>query len=229
MGLEAMNNWANRITRTALKAPSFSLAAGALLAASAPTQAATLLTDGNGKLTGASGVDVKGTLYDVSFLDGSCASLFSGCNEATDFQFTSLHTAKSAAQSLLDQVFVGTYDKNPAATAGCTWSAFCYTIVPFASISTGKVAFASAVLAQNTQYGGQDGLSAGFVDARTDTQVGHWGRKLNFAQFTPTTTPAVPEPATWAMLLLGFLGVGSAVRRRNGQGQQQGQARLTYS
>lgn len=30
----------------------------------------------------------------------------------------------------------------------------------------------------------------------------------------PATTPAVPEPATWAMLLLGFAVTGTALRRR---------------
>jgi len=35
--------------------------------------------------------------------------------------------------------------------------------------------------------------------------------------FTPNaTTGAVPEPATWAMMLLGFGAVGSAMRRRSG-------------
>jgi len=27
--------------------------------------------------------------------------------------------------------------------------------------------------------------------------------------------PAIPEPATWAMMILGFFGAGCAVRRRN--------------
>jgi hypothetical protein len=31
---------------------------------------------------------------------------------------------------------------------------------------------------------------------------------------TATATPAVPEPATWGMLLIGFGGVGFALRRR---------------
>jgi len=35
-----------------------------------------------------------------------------------------------------------------------------------------------------------------------------------------STTPApagVPEPATWAMMIMGFMGVGAAVRRRGGK------------
>ena len=37
-------------------------------------------------------------------------------------------------------------------------------------------------------------------------------------------TPAVPEPSTWAMLLLGFFGVGGALRAR-----RQTKAALTYA
>jgi hypothetical protein len=32
------------------------------------------------------------------------------------------------------------------------------------------------------------------------------------------TTPAVPEPATWGMMLLGFAGIGMAMRRRRRSG-----------
>ena len=35
---------------------------------------------------------------------------------------------------------------------------------------------------------------------------------------TITISPAVPEPATWLMLLLGFFGVGAAMRRRKDKG-----------
>lgn len=33
--------------------------------------------------------------------------------------------------------------------------------------------------------------------------------------------PAVPEPSTWAMMILGFFAVGSAIRRRNRLGASQ--------
>ena len=37
-------------------------------------------------------------------------------------------------------------------------------------------------------------------------------------QITGTITPAVPEPSTWAMMILGFMGVGfMAYRRKNTQ------------
>ena len=52
---------------------------------SAPAAAATLITDTNGQLTGASGVNVDGTLYDVVFGPGSCADNFGTCDSTTIF------------------------------------------------------------------------------------------------------------------------------------------------
>jgi hypothetical protein len=36
---------------------------------------------------------------------------------------------------------------------------------------------------------------------------------------TVSTSPAVPEPATWSMMLLGFAGLGYAAFRRNAKGR----------
>ena len=77
--------------------------------------AATLSVDGAGILTGATDVDVGGSLYDVYFMDGSCNSLFNGC---TEFTFTDYASAGLAAQALLDQVFIGVYDTDPNKTNG---------------------------------------------------------------------------------------------------------------
>jgi len=48
--------------------------------------------------------------------------------------------------------------------------------------------------------------------SRFDIQGYYFGAR-NLSTLT-SDTAAVPEPATWAMLILGFAGVGSAVRRR---------------
>ena len=40
----------------------------------------------------------------------------------------------------------------------------------------------------------------------------------------PPQTGAVPEPATWAMMLLGFFGIGAAIRRPKARVTRQGVA-----
>ena len=64
--------------------------------------AALLLIDHTGatpELLGATGVSVNGTLYDVTFIDGSCVALFDGCDAPADFAFTLQLDAEAAAQA----------------------------------------------------------------------------------------------------------------------------------
>lgn len=50
------------------------------------------------------------------------------------------------------------------------------------------------------------------------TAVGQIGNNSTFnVQVTRAVVPGVPEPATWAMMLLGFAAVGAASRRRSGK------------
>ena len=60
--------------------------------------AAPILQVSGGVLTGATGVNVGGTLYDVQFVDGSCNSLFNGC---TQFALTNGLDATTASLALL--------------------------------------------------------------------------------------------------------------------------------
>jgi hypothetical protein len=76
----------------------------ALLSGISSGWAATITTDEFGKLIGAHGVNVGGTLYDVEFNDASCAEIFSGCDSLNDFDFTTQSAALAASQALLDQV-----------------------------------------------------------------------------------------------------------------------------
>ena len=88
-----------------------------ILAVAQSASAATILVNANGQLTGATGVNVQGTLYDVSFTDESCVTVYEGCDEVSDFLFTTQSAATAASQALLDQVFVdgpsGLFDTVP--------------------------------------------------------------------------------------------------------------------
>lgn len=115
--------------------------AAACAVAFASQASAAVLTVHDGILTGATNVSIGGDFYDVQFVDGSCNSLFNGCN-ASAFTFTTEATAMAASRALLDQVFVdgpaGNFDSVTNKIAGCTYAGRCIAIVPFArdSINT---------------------------------------------------------------------------------------------
>src|ERR1700761_9483198 len=95
-------------------------------------KAATLEINSSGQLTGAEGVLIDGSLYDVTFEDGTCTALFNGCNSASDFTFN-YTTAPDAAHALLNQVFVDEpghpFNSDPDLTFGCSYQYECYTYV----------------------------------------------------------------------------------------------------
>lgn len=160
--------------------------------ATVDSQAATLNVDSSGQLTGATNVDVGGSLYTVTFVAGNCIANFSGCDSASDFAFNSKSAADAAAQALLDQVFIGAFDSAPEDTFGCGSPApfgGCAALVPYgfgalpeSVIATAAFNWASidfifdAATFRNDVYGG-DGL--------TDTVV--------YAQFAAAAVPLHPS------------------------------------
>lgn len=98
-------------------------------------QAADLIIDADGQLTGATGVEVGGVLYDVEFVEGSCRELFHPCNDVEDFEFTTRDQATLAGQALLDQVLINTadglFDDMPQLTRGCENDRYCTPIIPY--------------------------------------------------------------------------------------------------
>jgi PEP-CTERM motif len=192
----------------------------------APAAAATLLVNGSGQLTGATGVDVGGTLYDVTFVDGTCASVFGGCDSSSDFQFTTQAAAAAASQALIDQVFLdgpdGNFDTNYELTVGCGANiyGYCAALVPYTigPVPPNETYFYAHEAAN---FGGAgDGVYGPFSGSTTtfDTTDGPYsggGGVYVWAVFTPS----VPEPSTWAMMLLGFGVIGGALRygRRSAQ------------
>jgi hypothetical protein len=166
----------------------------------------------NGKLLGATGVLVNGSSYDVSFVDGTCAALFSGCDQITDFVFQDSAAARAASQALLDQVFLGIYDTNPELTSGCASTSACTAFTPF-FISGDSATVAQALNRSGAQ---SDSVPNNTVQHRlTNTGSGMSGHG-NFT-YAVWTVQAVPEPSTWLMMILGFGMVGYSLRRSNPQ------------
>lgn len=190
----------------------FAVAAAALsLSVAAPAAAAvTFNTDASSTLLGVSNVDVGGVLYNVTFVSGTCANAFTGCDANSDFNFTTLAQANLAAQALLSQVF-GTnnfWDQNAPYTNGCSADPYnCYVLIPYAvSGSTVSAAFT---------FNWSESLGAGDTDHTGTVTLSPSATYSNgtYARFS-LVNAAVPEPATWAMMLVGFGGIGFAMRRR---------------
>jgi hypothetical protein len=67
-------------------------------------------------------------------------------------------------------------------------------------------------------YASGQGLTATIGFSNGQVQVTGWqapvGFPADFAFETFVTTNAVPEPSTWAMMILGFVGIGAMTYRR---------------
>ncbi|WP_367849545.1 PEP-CTERM sorting domain-containing protein [Rhodoferax sp. WC2427] len=160
-----------------------------------------------GQLMGAMGVAVNGVQYNVQFQDGTCASLFSGCDAYADFPFQTRHDAVAASQALLAGVFIdtaqGQFASNPALTNGCGDAQFCQVFTPYPFTPEGFLSFAIAlnfdaasqmpdaieVLVTNRPFGDTTDITG-----------------YTYAVWSLVSASEVPEPSTvWlvgAMLLL---------------------------
>lgn len=157
--------------------------------------------DGSGQLLGASGVDVNGTLYDVQFMDGTCAALFTGCDSEEDFVFNNLMDALAASDALLAQVLLdspsGQFDSMPHLTVGCSDPSDCFFITPYTLSVGGTLTTWSAnrVVEQGDGISGPNTLPNNFdITLVPDFTWVVWSA-------TPT---AVVEPNTGLLALLGL-------------------------
>jgi len=179
----------------------------------------TLLIDGGGQLTGASGVDVGGTLYDVTFVDGTCIDVFNGCSQS-DFFFHNNASAFSAAQALLDQVFLnsglGNFDSIPSLTLGCESSIMCRPSTPYLKRGLN-------LRTEDAANDTEDAKDKARLELYTESEdlgiqdIHVWAQ---WSDYTPIESPIespigngdpetapVPEPTTMVLLSSGLFGL----------------------
>lgn len=157
--------------------------------------------------TGATNVDVGGTLYDVAFVDGSCQEIFGGCDATSDFTFDTRDDAEAAATSLM-AVFQenAAFNDDPRLISGCESSQFCLMLVPYglSDIDVSFSAYTNNVLGGPADFV-EDSELATFTDTRARGE-------MVYTVWTPVSE--VPVPASMPLLMVGVAGFW-AIRRRS--------------
>jgi PEP-CTERM motif len=181
---------------------------GALLQNS---QASVVRQFANGLLTGATGVSVNGVIYDVSFQDGSCDSLFANC---TNFAFTTSVDAIAASDALLGQVIHyapnDLYDNDPTKTNGCSVLDFCLIATPFLASNGFEAGYAVMNYPLGSQF--PDGTAPESGPVAYDLSL--TGAAVYAVWVAEPTVITVPEPSSLALLGASGLALVWARRRR---------------
>lgn len=186
--------------------------ASVLLSIGLSGQAAVVHVVEGGQLVGATGIDIGGTLYDVSFEDGTFADLYSGV--APPFH-SNPGDASAFATALLGSVFqdLGTqataFDSDPSLTHGCAGSDPCTAYIPWAPF-LGQLAVTTA---NNHIDPALDAEGNAFAALAFDSSQSTGVTWAVFSVSQPVAT--VPEPSTYAMLLVGILMLAGFSPRSN--------------
>lgn len=175
----------------------------------ATVAATTLTVDENRILIGAKNVPVGAAIYDVEFKTGTCASLFTGCQ---NLPFHNVDEAMKASVALMNNVFLdiaaGEFDSRPELTRGCeSQGAFyysCIALTPFQLSPTGQIVSAFWALNSAREY--SDGANTyGFLFLDDESIQFPGGQMRTWAVWTPSMASPIPEPKNQYLLLFGGL------------------------
>jgi len=173
----------------------------------------------DGKLTGAQGVLVEGSLYDVKFLDGTCSTVFgSECSGSGSFVLNSAISALSAANALINQVFSPT--NSPSGIPNYPPSlniagigpdlGFAEVMIPYALPAQFPGYFEAQTVKLCPELCGLPHEYVTFFRQPLSQNTTDLPYRV-FAQFV---SAPVPEPETYALMMVGLGLVGLAARRR---------------
>ena len=167
-------------------------------------QAATLNLDSSGNLLGASGIEVGGSHYDVSFGNGVCADFWSGCN-TSEFTFQTASDAMAAATALITALFSANdaFDTTSTLTIGCDAASDCYIITPYAL--NGAMDTVLAYNARNRSSNDSDTVILASIGTGTQTNA-----DATYARWSASVSPVPVPAAVWLFgtALVGLLGFG---------------------
>ena len=183
------------------------LLVAALMATTTPAAAAVVYQVQNGKLVGATGVVIGQSTYNVTFADNSCTVVFGTCS-ANKFDFTTRASAIAAGNALLSQVLIGTYKTNPGSVFGCSTST-CDSLIPY-KLYDDDPSYAQAVVVANRGSTNRFVTGDLYPGANDSTAL---DPNVNYVRFT-LQAAAVPETATWGMMITGFGMIGGGLRSR---------------
>ena len=188
------------------------LLVAALMATTTPAAAAVAYQVQNGKLVGATGVVIGQSTYNVTFADNSCTLVFGSCS-ANKFDFTTKASAITAGNALLSQVLIGIYQTSPGRVFGCN-SSTCDSFIPY-KLYDDDSGYAQAVVVANRGRTNRFVTGDVYPGANESTAL---NQNVNYVRFT-LQAAAVPETATWGMMITGFGMIGGGLRSRRRSGK----------
>lgn len=124
-----------------------------------------------------------------------------------------LFTAPTTADYYVDfSAFVA--DTNPSGVNLILFSPTLNVSFPFATLTAGNPSFSISNYLLGPGVNAPAGFQFGFA---VDYDGSYYNDSTGIKLTVRTIDPAVPEPASWAMMLGGFGLIGGAMRRRNGK------------